>query len=158
MTREEAIRRIKEHIIHHRIGEYPHIFIGEALEMAIAALREQEEYEIQRHLKHFDIKEPRPEAVTKCRDLYDEDGGEILVQDSLEKKTSDNKTSDKKISEWISVEERLPEDGQRVLVCSLYDLQNIGWLLGDGRWQIKTSYPDTPTHWMPLPEPPEVEE
>ena len=58
---------------------------------------------------------------------------------------------------WISVEERLPEVGQRVLVCSLYDLQNIGWHLGDGRWQIKTAYPDTPTHWMPLPEPPEVE-
>ena len=59
MTREEAIRRIEEHMIHHHIGEYPHIFIGEALEMAIAALREKE-------------------TVTKCNDLYDEDGGEIL--------------------------------------------------------------------------------
>ena len=43
MTREEAIRRIEEHMIYHHMGEYPHIFIGEALEMAISALREQEE-------------------------------------------------------------------------------------------------------------------
>lgn len=78
MTREEAIARIIDHIEVHRIGEYPHIKIGEALDMAIFALREQEENNIQRQLKHFDIKEPRPETVTKCNDLYDEDGGEIL--------------------------------------------------------------------------------
>ena len=45
MTREEAIKRIEDHMIHHHMGEYPHIFIGEALDMAIAALREQEERE-----------------------------------------------------------------------------------------------------------------
>ena len=65
--------------------------------------------------------------------------------------------SQNSLTQWISVADRLPEVGQRVLVCSLYDLQNIGWHLGDGRWQIKTAYPDTPTHWMPLPEPPEEE-
>lgn len=39
MTWEEAIMRINAHIAHHRIGEYPHIKLAEALEMAISALR-----------------------------------------------------------------------------------------------------------------------
>ena len=39
MTREEAIARIKDHIEHHRIGEYPHIKLAEALGMALSSLR-----------------------------------------------------------------------------------------------------------------------
>jgi hypothetical protein len=42
MTGEEAIRRIQSHMRNHHIGEYPHIYIKEALDMAIDALREQE--------------------------------------------------------------------------------------------------------------------
>ena len=38
MTREEAIARIKDHIEHHRIGEYPHIKLAEALDMGLSAL------------------------------------------------------------------------------------------------------------------------
>lgn len=41
MTTEEAIKSIERHIKAHHIGEYPHVFIGVALEMAIAALRAQ---------------------------------------------------------------------------------------------------------------------
>lgn len=40
MTREEAIERIKRHMIVHQIGVYPHIKLAEALSMAIAALQE----------------------------------------------------------------------------------------------------------------------
>ena len=43
MTAEEAIKRIQDHMDVHRIGEYPHIKLGEALNMAISALRDQEE-------------------------------------------------------------------------------------------------------------------
>ena len=43
MTAEEAIKRIRDHMDVHHIGEYPHIKISEALNMAISALREQEE-------------------------------------------------------------------------------------------------------------------
>ena len=39
MTREEAIGRIKDHMIAHHMGEYPHIKIKEALDLALSALR-----------------------------------------------------------------------------------------------------------------------
>lgn len=39
MTKEEAINRINDHIKVHHIGEYPHIRLKEALDMAITALR-----------------------------------------------------------------------------------------------------------------------
>lgn len=38
MDNAEAIKRIKDHIIVHHIGVYPHIKIAEALNMAISAL------------------------------------------------------------------------------------------------------------------------
>ena len=39
IKREEATNRIKDHMEVHRIGEYPHIKLKEALELAISALR-----------------------------------------------------------------------------------------------------------------------
>ena len=39
MTKEEAIARIKDHMERHRIGEYPHIKLAEALNLALSALR-----------------------------------------------------------------------------------------------------------------------
>lgn len=45
MTIQQAIARIEDHMRVHRIGEPPHIHIGEALQMAIAALREKAERE-----------------------------------------------------------------------------------------------------------------
>ncbi len=38
MDNAEAIKRIKDHIRVHHIGEYPHIKIAEALNMALSAL------------------------------------------------------------------------------------------------------------------------
>ena len=38
MDRKEAVRRIKDHMEHHKIGEYPHLKLKEALDIAIAAL------------------------------------------------------------------------------------------------------------------------
>jgi hypothetical protein len=58
---------------------------------------------------------------------------------------------------WIPVSERLPTDetvvlawsGKRVAFGSMSDGQWIDTLYG---WVI----PNGPTHWMPLPKPPEV--
>ena len=41
MDRKEAILRIKDHMEHHGIGKYPHLKLKEALDMAIAALSQQ---------------------------------------------------------------------------------------------------------------------
>ena len=40
MTKREAVNRIKEHMRIHGIGQPPHIYIAEALNLAIAALEE----------------------------------------------------------------------------------------------------------------------
>lgn len=37
----EAIKRIEDHISVHHIGEYPHIYLKEALDMALDALEKQ---------------------------------------------------------------------------------------------------------------------
>lgn len=41
MTIQEAIRRIRQHISVHHIGQPPHYYIGKALDMAIEALQEK---------------------------------------------------------------------------------------------------------------------
>lgn len=57
--------------------------------------------------------------------------------------------------EWISVDERLPEVRQRVLLYSHHDGVNTGYRADEiGRFYVDKSYPYRPTHWMPLPEPP----
>jgi hypothetical protein len=54
---------------------------------------------------------------------------------------------------WISVDERLPEEGCNVLVCSPSGEKAIGWLYDDYHWEVVTDYRRTwdVTHWMPLP-------
>lgn len=43
MTNGEAIHRIQEHMRVHKMGQYPHVLIKEALDMAINALQVQEQ-------------------------------------------------------------------------------------------------------------------
>lgn len=70
------------------------------------------------------------------------------------------------MSEWISVKDRLPEDGQKVLafgggerryycVAKFFKHFNDGgdfWHLGAKDRKYSPGYKIT--HWMPLPEPP----
>ena len=48
MNREEAINRIENHMEVHGIGEYPHIALKEALDMAITALRPVSREQVER--------------------------------------------------------------------------------------------------------------
>ena len=127
MTREEAIswlKKIKVKYIHGGDEEFD-AKRKEALGMAIAALREQDELE------------------SKLRALES--------------------------SDWISVEERLPEDEGKVLAYYGFDRNGNGNLSGmfigtlvyycfDNRpsWQ-HADLSLVVTHWMPLPEPPKEE-
>ena len=60
-------------------------------------------------------------------------------------------------NEWVSVEERLPEEKQRVIVRCERVGTSVGWILW-GRWMTDIGpHAGDVTHWMPLPEPPKEE-
>ncbi len=67
--------------------------------------------------------------------------------------------------DWIPVTERLPKEGQRVLAYEKPNLIVVAEMhsrmpLVGGVWWSKdngyTPYSVFPTHWMPLPAPPET--
>ena len=61
------------------------------------------------------------------------------------------------MSDWISVEDRLPPDGQQVLLAWLSPLRKT-WIYETGELGfiefMKDEYGEQITHWQPLPEPP----
>lgn len=66
-------------------------------------------------------------------------------------------------NEWVSVEERLPEDNTQVLMWSAkWKIAEAGSYYNQHFWvysEIGDGYiADNITHWMPLPLPPEKEE
>ena len=70
-------------------------------------------------------------------------------------------TNDTVTMEWISVEDCLPEKGQRVIGFGeeVGVFSSIIHLNVDGVWKFSdsnaiVSFCDFITHWMPLPEPP----
>lgn len=70
------------------------------------------------------------------------------------------------VPHWIPVEERLPEDRGDVLVAAYWHERwgvYMGWCAPErAAWSVHIGIGDrndvAVTHWMPLPEPPEVEE
>ena len=56
------------------------------------------------------------------------------------------------MSEWISVEDRLPETGERVLIWKRQALEAVRY--ADKKFNRFGRSIDNATHWMPLPEPP----
>lgn len=63
---------------------------------------------------------------------------------------------------WVSVKEKLPENSVLVLVMSSSG-QHVAWISeiikGHVFWQYSDCcgcFADSVTHWMPLPEPPNV--
>ena len=76
MMREEAIARIKDHMEHHGIGKYPSIMLGEALDLAISALRGPTREMVDRMRGEW-IKELRQTYIPV---EYDEQG-EVILHD-----------------------------------------------------------------------------
>lgn len=59
--------------------------------------------------------------------------------------------------EWISVQDRLPEDTRHVLCCTMTKKKTQNVMIGyymEGFWRVGMN--SNVTHWMELPEPPEV--
>ena len=57
-------------------------------------------------------------------------------------------------NEWVSVEERLPEEKQRVIVRCEHVGTSVGWILW-GKWMTDIGpHAGDVTHWMLLPAPP----
>ena len=67
ITAEQAIKRIENHIRVHHIGQIPHIYIGEALDLALEALREKAERE-----------DPKPLTLEELRRM---DGEPVWIDD-----------------------------------------------------------------------------
>lgn len=58
---------------------------------------------------------------------------------------------------WIPVEERLPEEKQRVIVRCERVGTSVGWILWGGWMTDIGPHAGEVTHWMPLPQPPKEE-
>ena len=94
----------------------------------------------------MDTKEKLVEILDRF--VYDDWYGN---EDIAEKLISNGVT----VQEWISVDDRLPEDSATVLVCHKNGLVTTNAWLGAHWWFKDERNPIT--HWMPLPQPPKGE-
>ena len=61
------------------------------------------------------------------------------------------------MAEWISVKDRLPEYGERVLITEGTAVFEA-YRSASGKWvRMGIGWKENVTHWCPLPEPPEGE-
>lgn len=60
-------------------------------------------------------------------------------------------------SKWVSVKERLPKEGTRVLVAYKFGVAEGFYWGAEFLKDLQTPFPE-PSHWQPLPELPPIEE
>ena len=95
--------------------------------------------EIRKAFIDFDI------ALGIPRTAQEVEARTILVNSILDAVSSLNRRA----SQWVSVE-KPPEKGSEVLVWNGNSMRVADWPAAGSTW-----FPDHPTHWMPLPDPPE---
>ena len=98
--------------------------------------------------------------------MSSEDLAEILYDEGY-RKQSESTMSQVKLTEWISVDERLPDPTKNVLICKTFRGKpyiDIGCVkdaetccCASDEFIIKP-WLHKLTHWMPLPEPPKMKE
>lgn len=106
--------------------------------------KEQLEREKQKAIMSADLEMCHTEFATGVGDIYTD-------YDETARKMFEK--GYRKQSEWISVEERLPEKWQRVLVNYNGNVC-ISWQNANSTWF--ECWNDKVTHWMPLPELPKM--
>lgn len=55
---------------------------------------------------------------------------------------------------WINVNDRLPEEGQRILIWDNEGVDTANYTEGQFEWQGLRLSEGSVTHWMHLPQPP----
>ena len=58
------------------------------------------------------------------------------------------------MTDWISVKDRLPEDGNLVLILNVWKMYELGYYHKPHGWIAQGVSRVVVTHWMPLPEAP----
>lgn len=61
------------------------------------------------------------------------------------------------VGEWISIDERLPDNGETVLTVDNEGYMIVASWYELGGWFLPVCRANPVTHWMPLPEPPKGE-
>ena len=96
----------------------------------------------------MDVREKLIELLDRF--VYDEWYGNDDIADKL---ISNGVT----VQEWISVDDRLPEKDEIVIICTDENFIYAGELIGDTWFLDNDSWTATVTHWMPPPQPPKGE-
>lgn len=89
-------------------------------------------------------------------DFYKETHDYYVRQRILDEQ-ADIKAKIQKIADsldWISVEDRLPDNKEDCLVCDEYGQQFIAWWDYDEKLWVHQDYPHRFTHWKEKPKPP----
>ena len=101
----------------------------------------------------MDVREKLVELIAETIELYPSEREELadgLIANGVT------------VQEWISVEDRLPEPWEQVLIYSRHDFCESAFYIGvPGKWCSTWNHEmldaDSVTHWMPMPNPPKGE-
>ena len=105
MDKQQAILLIKNHMAHHGIWEYPHIFLGEALNMAIEALSPPNE-----PLKQDELREMDEPVWCSCKPIEGGNGYWCLCKHGCIVTPSGNSYDVGEIPHWVFY--RRPPEGE----------------------------------------------